>query len=386
MCIYSAMARPSDDRTTLRKWLIEHVESQHLASTAAKLFAISRQTATREINNLVAEGVVTASGKTQGRKYSLSLLAWVNKEIPVTPDLKEDVVWRQELAPHFADARPNVRDACQYGFTEMFNNVVAHSGASSVQVRLMRNAKVIRLWVTDNGVGVFKRIQQKLGLDDEHHAILELCKGKLTTDPAHHSGEGVFFTSRMFDRFEMISGRLAFISIPQTQPQSGDWLIDVDTKEHPEIQGTLVFLEIDPESPRVMQAVFDQFAAPNNNYGFTKTCIPVHLAKYGSEQLMSRSQAKRLLAHFDRFVQVILDFQGIELIGQAFADEIFRVYKNEHPAVNIIPIRASEQVRAMISRALGAKDAGPFLPGMEPSEEEKRKQTDRENNGSDDPS
>ena len=38
---------------------------------------------------------------------------------------------------------------------------------------------------------------------DERHAILELSKDQLTTDPARHTGDGIFFTSRMFDSFDL---------------------------------------------------------------------------------------------------------------------------------------------------------------------------------------
>jgi hypothetical protein len=52
----------------------------------------------------------------------------------------------------------------------------------------------------------------------------------------------------------------------------------------------------------------------------------VRLAKYGNDQLISRSQAKRLLARIELFKIVLFDFSGVETIGQAFADEIFRVF------------------------------------------------------------
>lgn len=49
-----------------------------------------------------------------------------------------------------------------------------------------------------------------MGLDLPSHAILELSKGKFTSDPARHSGEGIFFTSRMCDKFEILSKGLFF--------------------------------------------------------------------------------------------------------------------------------------------------------------------------------
>lgn len=47
-------------------------------------------------------------------------------------------------------------------------------------------------------------------MDDERDAILELSKGKLITDAENHAGEGIFFTSRVFDEFAVISGGLFF--------------------------------------------------------------------------------------------------------------------------------------------------------------------------------
>ena len=116
-------------------------------------------------------------------------------------------------------------------------------------------------------------------------------------------------------------------------------------------RGTYVVMEIGRDSSRTSKEIFDKFASDAHNYGFTKTHVPVKLAIYGHENLISRSQAKRLLARFDRFKEVLLDFEGIEEIGQAFADEIFRVFKNEHPGIEIIWIRANDEVEKMIRRA-----------------------------------
>jgi hypothetical protein len=82
--------------------------------------------------------------------------------------------------------------------------------------------------------------------------------------------------------------------------------------------------------------------------GFRKTHVPIKLGKYPGEQLVSRSQAKRILARFDEFSEVILDFEGIDTIGQAFADEIFRVFRNNHPKIELYALKANESVQMMI--------------------------------------
>jgi hypothetical protein len=58
-----------------------------------------------------------------------------------------------------------------------------------------KNGCVSGLYIIQNGVGIFKKIQNALGLEDERHAVLELSRGKLTADPARHTGEGIFFVA-----------------------------------------------------------------------------------------------------------------------------------------------------------------------------------------------
>jgi hypothetical protein len=62
-----------------------------------------------------------------------------------------------------------------------------------------------------------------------------------------------------------------------------------------------------------------------------------------------------LLARFDRFRTVVLNFDNVESIGQAFADEIFRVFPSQHPNIDIVGINANEQVTRMMNRALSER-------------------------------
>ena len=72
---------------------------------------------------------------------------------------------------------------------------------------------------------------------------------------------------------------------------------------------------------------------------------------------MTRSQAKRVLSRFERFREVLFDFKGVTSIGQAFADEIFRVFKQSHPEVVVLAINTTSEVDKMISRAKSAENA-----------------------------
>ena len=90
----------------------------------------------------------------------------------------------------------------------------------------------------------------------------------------------------------------------------------------------------------------------DDDYGFTKTIVPVNLIRYGDELLVSRSQAKRLLTRIERFKTVILDFDGVRSIGQAFADEIFRVFTLKNKNITVVHINANKDVEQMITHAI----------------------------------
>jgi hypothetical protein len=112
-------------------------------------------------------------------------------------------------------------------------------------------------------------------------------------------------------------------------------------------------MRLDNNTSRTAKKIFDRFSS-GDDYGFTKTVVPVRLAQYGEDQLISRSQARRLLARVELFKSVVLDFKDVELIGQAFADEIFRVFANEHPEIELIPVGANSGVKRMVQRARAA--------------------------------
>jgi len=169
-----------------------------------------------------------------------------------------------------------------------------------------------------------------------------LAKGKFTTDPRRHTGEGIFFTSRVFDNFMIVSGNWVFT---HTETDN-DWLLE---EQETFYQGTYVRLRINPESNRDLQVVFDKYIG-SEDFGFSRTHIPVTLARYGDENLVSRSQAKRMLSRFERFKEIVLDFANVEIIGQAFSDEIFRVFRADHPSIQVVYINANEQVEKMILR------------------------------------
>jgi hypothetical protein len=334
------------DKQALRKrtLLLAKGAGKSIAATLMSEFQISRQSANRHLAELVANGDIVPSGHTKARVYQLAIKQQTAQSF-TREGLEEDVVWRSVCAPIVKDLPENVRDIWHYGMTEMINNAIDHSGSPDVHVTMKKTALNTLGWVTDAGEGIFLKIQNALGLLDPRESILELAKGKLTTDPKNHTGEGIFFSSKLFDSFDIHSGSLHFMH----DDGSRDYLL-----EHPkDAPGTAVFMTLANDSARMTNDIFYKFAAPND-LTFNKTVVPVRLAQYEGEKLVSRSQAKRLTARFEKFKTVILDFTGVETIGQGFADELFRVFAAAHPGIDLVPMHMTTTVRDMTNRILVA--------------------------------
>jgi anti-sigma regulatory factor (Ser/Thr protein kinase)/biotin operon repressor len=335
----------------VRSFILANIEkhSGDIAALAADEFGITRQAVNKHLIRLREQGTIVKEGSARAPAYKMVPLMTRNFVYPLTPDLQEDVIWRSAIRETIAPLPDNVLNIWHHGFTEMFNNAIDHSGGTEIFVQVSKNAVSTEIIVSDKGVGIFKKIQAEFDLLDERYAIFELAKGKLTTDPKNHSGEGIFFTSRMFDSFEILSGGLYF-GHERGKPEN--WLLERSKAE----SGTSVFMQLNNHTSRTTKKIFDEYTE-GDDYEFDKTIVPVNLAKYGMDELISRSQAKRLLARIELFKKVIFDFKDVEQIGQAFADQIFRVFANEHPEITLSPINMSVDVSNMVSRAKANRDA-----------------------------
>ena len=334
-----------DRGETIRQFIIDNVEghANDIVLFTADKFDISRQAVNAHMKRLIQQKSIIADGNTRNRIYKLHPILEITESFDLS-DLEEDRIWRDFVAPKLGALPDNVLDIWNYGFTEMLNNAIDHSQGNHAIITIKKTPVSSEIMLTDDGLGIFTRICNILKLNDERHAVLELSKGKLTTDPDNHTGEGIFFSSRIFDEYAILSGEVYF-SHEYNKPE--DWIMERSSPSN----GTTVFMKMSNNSSRKIKAIFDEFAC-GEDYGFDKTVVPVSLARYGNERLVSRSQAKRLLARIDRFKIVIFDFEGVNQIGQAFADQVFRIFQNQHPDIQLHFIKANPNVENMIVRAL----------------------------------
>jgi len=178
------------------------------AGQVAREAGVTRQAAHYHLRRLTEQGRLRRIGA--GRSARYVPVFDIERTYPI-PGLSEDLAWRDVVAavPELSSSDAALR-VNRFAFTEMVNNANEHSGGDSVEIGVATTPKS---WfrVVDDGVGVFRHFASRLGLPDEAAAAFELTKGKRTTAPDEHSGEGIFFTSRLVNRFGLEANGIRLI-------------------------------------------------------------------------------------------------------------------------------------------------------------------------------
>lgn len=332
------------------------------ASDLAALTGTTRQATHRRLARLAATGALEVRGQARATRYHLPTrapAADASLRVPAsalvgpepaagfvrtlpTRGLEEDQLWREVEGafPALATAAAvDARALAGYAFTEMVNNAIDHSGAAAVEVRAGLEGASFWFTVDDRGVGAFENVRATLGLPDHLAALQEISKGKTSTMPDRHSGEGLFFTSKMADSFELGANGLL-------------WLVDNLRQDQavgatPPRPGTRVRFQIDRHKRQRPEEIFARYT---HDFEFDTTRTVVRLFEHGV-RFVSRSEAKRLLSKLDRFRHVLVDFRGVEAVGQGFADEVFRVWAAAHPQITLQAENMSPPVAFMVERA-----------------------------------
>ncbi|HEW97278.1 MAG: ArsR family transcriptional regulator [Candidatus Parabeggiatoa sp. nov. 3] len=252
-------------------------------------------------------------------------------------------VWKQLIAPKLSNLNETAEEIIEYAITEILNNAQDHSGGNKVSISISQDENNISVTIGDDGVGIFKHIMAHLHLDQALDAAIELCKGKLTTQPERHSGEGLFFTLQAVDRLT-ICANTHCLELTDSQVT-----FNVDQ----EISGTKVTVQLRKTMNRSLETVFNAYCHVNEDEipVFDKTVFRLQLAQTEG-RLISRSQAKRVMNGMERFAIVEVDFTGVDNIGQGFADEMFRVWPSFHKETVIKATYANEKVKKLISRVI----------------------------------
>lgn len=309
----------------------------------AAALRVSAATAHRLLQALVLAGTLERRGMGRAARYGLRTirrrfrLAGLDEHAAI-----------EGVAAQIAAIRPLDAEAAHtvaYAASEMLNNAIDHSGGRSAAITVaFETGGATAVTIADDGVGVFRRIMEDFGPATPQEAIVQLEKGKLTSDPARHSGEGLFFTSKAVSRFRLESQGVAWV-VDNVAGDSGIGTSDVR-------RGTRVGFTLVPGHVPRLADVFAAYTDPES-LAFLRTRATIRLAAFG-KTLVARSEAKRLVARLAEFTHVTLDFSGVDVVGQGFCDEVFRVFARAHPGVTLEPVGMSDGVAFMVARARAA--------------------------------
>jgi anti-sigma regulatory factor (Ser/Thr protein kinase) len=222
--------RKSRQNPDVREFILRNVKGhpEGISLLAAQKFGLSRQAVSAYLTRLVKDDLLIASGNTRARRYDRKPLYEDSFSVKLSHGMADDVIWRARVLPNLKGNPSNVLDICQYGFTEIFSNCADHSISDFAHIRIVLYYDEITIYIADDGVGIFEKIMTAFNLTDPRHALLELSKGKLTSDPTRHTGEGIFFTSRMFNEFTIMSGHLYYSKKLTGDARDHEWLIETD--------------------------------------------------------------------------------------------------------------------------------------------------------------
>lgn len=335
----------------LRLWIKQKPKEHGIASPeVVKHFKVSRATAARVLKTAVEAGWLVRSGSTKNALYSL---ASAKKQKPRAAQLTElkmtkslaglaedrvfdEVDLRLGLKGELSEQTFRI---AQYAFSEMLNNAIDHSEAKTAEIAIEIKNGIFSFRIRDRGIGIYKRIRQTFGLETSEDAIEHLLKGKQTTAPAAHSGQGIFFTSKIADLFAIKSEKI-------------ELKIDNEKKDQRlgairNLKGTEVFFAIKVQTRRNLEKLFKEYA--NDDFEFDRSKYPVRVLQQTGA--VSRSQARRLTFGLEKFDRIIFDFAGVRELGQGFADELFRVFQARHPKIVLEVRNANPAVDFMIRRA-----------------------------------
>lgn len=344
------MSFDSKKREEIKKYILWKIsaDDRELLAKTIDSFGISITSVKRYMKELTECGAITPQADCACGYCLTEYVAEENISLSGN-QMEEDRLYAVLIEGNLKSCDTNALRIWQYVCAEMLNNAIEHSRGGNIHITVSRNALFSRIVIADDGVGVFQTLVEYMA---EHgwsnpcaeDALIELYKGKFTSDASRHSGEGIFFSSKAVDEFAIWSGAKIY---------KCGYGKNIDVTEHRllayvsriEKIGTVVMMTLENETPRRLSEVFNMYTSVEE--GFVRTRIPVKEACLTGEPV-ARSQARRICNRLDEFREIILDFDRVEVMGQGFADELFRVYALAHPQVALCPINMVSEVEQMI--------------------------------------
>lgn len=336
------MTRLALDHMTLWITAAAHEHSLDLTEHVEERTGASRRAVQAALRKLVDAQWLTRSGSSRRPVWGPGALRQVARSYTLH-GLQEDLPWQRDFAPNFALPR-HVERMVRHGFTELLNNAIDHSGGSSVTVSLRQTPSHVQLLVSDDGCGVFDKICSAFDIADAQHAMLELSKGRLTSQPEAHTGRGLFFSSQLADVFDIHANNTAF---QRRAWEGAGWQPGRPLPR----QGSSIYMAIALDTTRTLEQVLEAWSTDGSGIAFDRTTVHLRLLAGPGQALDSRAQARRVAARLPMFRRAEISFEGVDDVGHPFTDELFRVFARARPEVELVPTHMSPRIAALVKSA-----------------------------------
>lgn len=344
------MSFTEQKRAEIEKYMLRKIaaDDEMLIEKTMDSFGISVTSAKRYLKKMADEGNVVKQAE-QACGYALYEETFEDCVKISESGQQEDEIYDRLLRDKLSGCGKNARRIWQYVCVEMLNNALEHSRGTQIRMIVRRNVLYTTVLIADDGVGVFRTLVDYMAghgwnEPDEKDALVELYKGKITSAASAHSGEGIFFSSKAVDTFAIWSGGKMYKCYGGREHTVLENRLLAYASRFQNI-GTLVMMTLENETARDLAEVFDVYADVDE--GLIRTRIPIREACISGEPV-ARSQARRICRRLEEFTEVILDFDGVEFMGQGFADEIFRVFATAFPGVLLCPVHMEKEVHRMV--------------------------------------
>ena len=222
------------------------------------------------------------------------------------------------LTAHF-DIELGVLQAVSYCFYEILDNVHIHSGKplGTALTHYDKNAKILQVLVADDGQGVCNSLKQNPKYADISEAqALSACVKDSVTD-GKGMGFGLYATGRLVKdagiRFVIHSGhhKLVMEDNKMSVKENGFW------------QGTIVYMEIRTDAAGEFNEQFVDDESLTGLWHFAASGAFI-FAEYGTDFGTREDGARlrtKILESVEKYGTVSLDFTGVGVVSNSFADE-----------------------------------------------------------------
>ncbi|MES2072266.1 MAG: hypothetical protein V4488_18055 [Pseudomonadota bacterium] len=179
-----------------------------LMQALAAHFGVGRTAAATLIARLVEDGYLLRSGAANSPVFAAGKrrLLVDSYSLPVA-DPK--AMWEQEFAP-FLHLSDEVAAAARVGFVSVVHNANRHARASGLYVVVEQSARQLEISLSDNGVGIFQKIAQKIKSKDLGLAVAALAAGQAANAVKRRATADILSLAAAFDELTVEANGLRF--------------------------------------------------------------------------------------------------------------------------------------------------------------------------------